>query len=339
MKTCWPRSSAASGAGRQDLCRRRDAGARPSCMAGTADKLTLIGELGRRRQRARAGASPPRSTRAGLDTTVSDNIIGTIWDKLLVNVATGALSGITRPALRPAVRGARTRSHAPWPPWPRRWRWPRASGVTLSHHRAGRGLAHGRRRPARRIQGRRCCKAWKKARSPRSISSTARWCAGANGYGVPTPVNQTLVACIKGIEKAHCGRCQAAARAATGPRHDCRDGRWPYTHSNPTSSTSPCASRTSTGTSASSTKCWAWTCAKSTARRDAPRQYWTLGGMQLMSTPDFAAPPSNDAGWLAHLGVMCEDLEAALAAAQSGRESRCRRAATGCGCPTAWPSN
>ena len=50
---------------------------------------------------------------------------------------------------------------------------------------------------------------------------------------------------------------------------------------------------------------------------DAPRQYWTVGGMQLMSTPDFVAPPSNDAGWLAHLGIMVDDLEAALVLAQS----------------------
>ncbi|MFC5520016.1 VOC family protein [Polaromonas jejuensis] len=50
---------------------------------------------------------------------------------------------------------------------------------------------------------------------------------------------------------------------------------------------------------------------------DAPRQYWTLGGMQLMSTPDFEARPSNDAGWLAHLGIMVEDLDAVLAEAQN----------------------
>jgi len=49
---------------------------------------------------------------------------------------------------------------------------------------------------------------------------------------------------------------------------------------------------------------------------DNPRQYWTLGGMQLMATPDFEAPPSNDAGWLAHLGVMVDDLDAALTEAQ-----------------------
>ena len=50
---------------------------------------------------------------------------------------------------------------------------------------------------------------------------------------------------------------------------------------------------------------------------DAPNQYWTLGGMQLMSTPGFEAPPSNDSGWLAHLGIMVQDLPGALEAAQS----------------------
>jgi catechol 2,3-dioxygenase-like lactoylglutathione lyase family enzyme len=49
---------------------------------------------------------------------------------------------------------------------------------------------------------------------------------------------------------------------------------------------------------------------------EAPNQYWTIGGMQLMSTPDFEAPPSNDAGWLAHLGIMVQDLQGALTEAQ-----------------------
>lgn len=48
---------------------------------------------------------------------------------------------------------------------------------------------------------------------------------------------------------------------------------------------------------------------------EAPRQYWTLGGLQLISAPDFQAPASNDAGWLAHLGIMVEDLDRALAKA------------------------
>jgi predicted enzyme related to lactoylglutathione lyase len=42
-----------------------------------------------------------------------------------------------------------------------------------------------------------------------------------------------------------------------------------------------------------------------------PRQYWTLGGMQFITSPEFAGPE----GRLAHLGVMCEDVDAAIAAA------------------------
>jgi catechol 2,3-dioxygenase-like lactoylglutathione lyase family enzyme len=50
---------------------------------------------------------------------------------------------------------------------------------------------------------------------------------------------------------------------------------------------------------------------------ESPSQYWTIGGMQLMSTPDFEAPPSAQAGWLAHLGIMVQDLELALSDAQA----------------------
>jgi catechol 2,3-dioxygenase-like lactoylglutathione lyase family enzyme len=44
---------------------------------------------------------------------------------------------------------------------------------------------------------------------------------------------------------------------------------------------------------------------------EEPIQYWTLGGMQFIAKPDFAGPE----GRLAHLGVMCENAEAAIAAA------------------------
>jgi catechol 2,3-dioxygenase-like lactoylglutathione lyase family enzyme len=47
--------------------------------------------------------------------------------------------------------------------------------------------------------------------------------------------------------------------------------------------------------------------------REEPRQYWTLGGLQFISAPQH----EGSEGRLAHLGVMCEDLEAALAAAQA----------------------
>lgn len=46
---------------------------------------------------------------------------------------------------------------------------------------------------------------------------------------------------------------------------------------------------------------------------DSPSQYWTLGGMQFMAKPDFAEPE----GRLGHIGIMCEDLEVAIARAQS----------------------
>ena len=41
---------------------------------------------------------------------------------------------------------------------------------------------------------------------------------------------------------------------------------------------------------------------------DNPVQYWNLGGMQFIAKPDFDGPE----GRLAHLGVMCDDLETAL---------------------------
>ena len=44
-----------------------------------------------------------------------------------------------------------------------------------------------------------------------------------------------------------------------------------------------------------------------------PQQVWTLGGLQFIASPHFEGPE----GRLAHLGVMCDDLEAALAAAQA----------------------
>ncbi len=50
---------------------------------------------------------------------------------------------------------------------------------------------------------------------------------------------------------------------------------------------------------------------------DNPRQYWTLGGLQFIATPEFQAPPCNDGGWLGHLGVMVDDLEAAIDAVKA----------------------
>ncbi|MFV0677551.1 ketopantoate reductase family protein [Variovorax sp. tm] len=63
-------------------------------IAGTQGKRTVIGEIdGRISERAKAIAA--EFERAELPCEVSGNIFGAMWDKLLINVATGALSGIT----------------------------------------------------------------------------------------------------------------------------------------------------------------------------------------------------------------------------------------------------
>ncbi|MFS0575166.1 ketopantoate reductase family protein [Sporosarcina sp. 179-K 3D1 HS] len=64
-------------------------------LATTGEKQTHIGELdGRITERVKRVAKV--FNHAGLMTNVTSNIIGIIWDKLLINAATGPLSGITR---------------------------------------------------------------------------------------------------------------------------------------------------------------------------------------------------------------------------------------------------
>ena len=63
--------------------------------AGVKGKYTYIGELtGKITDRIQAVCE--EFNKAGLLCEVSDNIKGLIWDKLLINVAAGALCGITR---------------------------------------------------------------------------------------------------------------------------------------------------------------------------------------------------------------------------------------------------
>jgi len=167
--------------------------------SGVAGKETVIGELdGGSTERVRRIAGAMNS--AGLITEVSPNIMGTMWDKLLINVAGGALTAITRltygglynlPALEECGLTAIAEAMAV----------ARANGVALS------------------IRDPR--EAWEKARAglgdafktsmlqsiekkqPTEVDfihgSVVRWGARA---GVPTPVNSTLVACVKGIEYA-----------------------------------------------------------------------------------------------------------------------------------------
>lgn len=62
--------------------------------SGVVGKETIIGELdGRLTERAQRIAET--FTRAGIITQVSDNIMGTMWDKLFINIAGGGITAIT----------------------------------------------------------------------------------------------------------------------------------------------------------------------------------------------------------------------------------------------------
>lgn len=167
-------------------------------LSGTRGKHTIIGELDGSVS-ARAQAIAAEFNRAGLECSVSDNIVGTMWDKLLVNVSTGALAGITRltygplyevPAIEAIAIAAVTEAMAV----------ARAKGLRLSI-----------REPR---------EAWTMASAglPRDFKTSMLqslekgsvteidFINGAvvregERLGIPTPVNRTLVACIKGIEK------------------------------------------------------------------------------------------------------------------------------------------
>ena len=167
--------------------------------AGVAGKHTVIGELdGTVRERTRRIAA--EFERAGLATQVSDNIVGAMWDKLLVNVATGALSGITRlpygglyavPEIEACAIGAVAEAMAV----------ARALDVRLSLREprdawvlAAEGL--GPDFKASMLQS-----LEKGSVTEIDFINGAVVRNGAKA-GVPTPVNQTLVACIKGIERS-----------------------------------------------------------------------------------------------------------------------------------------
>jgi 2-dehydropantoate 2-reductase len=167
-------------------------------IGGTQGKDTHIGELN--------GEVTPRVTRiaevfnqAGLLTYVSKNIMGTMWDKLLVNVATGALSGITRltygelyklpeveacavAAVAEAMAVAKAKGIAltvtdPHQPWVKA-----AAGLPAEFKASMlQSLEKGSVTEIDFVNG-----------------AVVRW--GAK-LGVPTPVNQTLVACMKGVER------------------------------------------------------------------------------------------------------------------------------------------
>jgi 2-dehydropantoate 2-reductase len=168
-------------------------------IAGVAGKETIIGELD--------GRITPRIERiaaafeaAGMTLIVSRNIMGAMWDKLLVNIATGALSGITRlpygdlyavPELEVTATAAVAEAIAV----------AKASGIVIatSHpHEAWVKAASGLppEFKASMLQS-----LEKGSATEVDFINGAVVRAGMKA-GVPTPINATLVACVKGIERA-----------------------------------------------------------------------------------------------------------------------------------------
>ncbi|WP_295536904.1 ketopantoate reductase family protein [uncultured Pseudacidovorax sp.] len=172
-------------------------------ISGTEGKETLIGELdGSDSARIRRIAATFEA--AGLRTTVSTTIMGTIWDKLLINVATGAVSGITGlpygplyaipeieatavAAVQEAIDVARASGVALSSTDPRA-AWTKAAAGLPEDFKTSmlQSLEKGSITEIDFING-----------------AVVRW---GQRCGVPTPVNATLVACIKGVERARLAR-------------------------------------------------------------------------------------------------------------------------------------
>jgi 2-dehydropantoate 2-reductase len=167
-------------------------------ICGVRGKQTHMGELdGMMSERILAVAKA--FNEAGLQTTVSDNIMGTIWDKLFVNVATGAISGITRlmygdlyqvPELEACAIAAVSEA----------MQVAKARGITTSMTEpvqawrlAGAGLPYEFKASILQTLER-------GARTEVDYMNGAVVKLGAQ-HGIPTPVNSTLLACIKGLEK------------------------------------------------------------------------------------------------------------------------------------------
>lgn len=167
-------------------------------ISGSKGKQTYIGELdGQLTPRLQAVVD--EFNRAGLLTTASTNIYGTMWDKLLVNVATGALCAITKLpygglysvpeieacALAGVAEGiavAKANKITLTSEDPRYFWQLAAEGLPADFKTSMlQSLEKGEPTEVDFING-----------------SVVRWGARSS---IPTPVNQTLLACTKGIER------------------------------------------------------------------------------------------------------------------------------------------
>ena len=167
--------------------------------AGTKGKRTIIGELDGP-PTARIAALAAAMTGAGLETHAAADLRAEIWDKLLVNVATGALAAITGldygnlydiPEIEETALAAVAEAMAV----------ARADGVALSTatpaeawRRAAEGLPFGFRTSM--------LQSLDKGRTTEIDAVNGAVVAEGRRLGVPVPVNAALLACVKGRERA-----------------------------------------------------------------------------------------------------------------------------------------
>ncbi len=167
-------------------------------IAGVVGKETMLGELdGSLSERVQHIAAAFNA--AGLLTHVSPNILGAMWDKLLINVATGALSAITRlpygelyqvPEVRACGVAAVAEAMAV----------AAASGITLQTTDAQQPWAKAAAGMPPEFKASMLQSLEKGSVTEIDFVNGAVVRQGAR-CGVPTPVNQALVACLRGIER------------------------------------------------------------------------------------------------------------------------------------------
>lgn len=165
---------------------------------GIVERRTTIGELdGRRTERLERIAEVFGD--AGMQTDVSDDIRSMMWEKLFVNVATGAWSALTRlpygelsahPDVEPMAIATVAEAMAV----------ARALGVAVSTtdpaepwRRAWDGLPYG-------FQASMLQSVMKGSRTEVDVMHGAV-CRGGRDAGVPTPINDTLWAAVRGLER------------------------------------------------------------------------------------------------------------------------------------------
>ncbi len=166
-------------------------------VSAVQDRPTIIGELdGRITERVKRIAEAFND--AGVQTRVSDNIKGEMWDKLLVNVSTGPLSAITRlpygllykvPEVEQCAIAAVAEAMAV----------ARALGVRLSIREPRDAWLFANQNMPLEFKASMLQSVEKGSITEIDFMSGAVVRFGRQ-VGIPTPVNETFVACVKGIE-------------------------------------------------------------------------------------------------------------------------------------------